>query len=75
MVATSNVQIELDKLQFFAKGKDVSSADGVYDNNGSKVPEAFIYEGTTYVPIRKAADLLEEPVYWDGESSRLGSHT
>ena len=35
------------------------------DANGNKV-EPFIYNGTTYLPVRAIADALGKEVYWDG---------
>ncbi|MEE1013481.1 MAG: stalk domain-containing protein [Clostridia bacterium] len=35
------------------------------DVNGNKV-EPFIYNGTTYLPVRAVADALGKAVYWDG---------
>lgn len=62
--ASQHVEIHTDRLGFFVKGVDKTSADGVFDNGGTKVPESFLYGGTTYVPVRKAAELLGD-VYWD----------
>ncbi|WP_284646254.1 superoxide dismutase family protein [Paenibacillus silviterrae] len=64
--STTNLEVSLDRLQFFVQGEDKTSAEGKYDNGGTQVPEAIVYEGTTYIPLRKAADLLGESVYWDG---------
>jgi superoxide dismutase, Cu-Zn family len=62
----ANLEVIASKLNFFAQGKEASTKDGLYTNGDVKVPEAFIYEGTTYVPIRKAAELTGQPVYWEG---------
>ena len=37
------------------------------DVNGNKV-EPFIYNGTTYLPVRAVANALGKEVYWDGPS-------
>ena len=38
------------------------------DPNGAVV-EPFIYEGTTYLPLRSVAESLEKNVAWDGEKN------
>ncbi|MBD0384797.1 superoxide dismutase family protein [Paenibacillus sp. WST5] len=63
--SSQHVEVSFDKLSFFIKGDDKTSANGLFDNGGTSVPEALVYEGTTYVPVRKAAELLDQPVYWD----------
>ncbi|GGG18248.1 stalk domain-containing protein [Paenibacillus abyssi] len=36
-----------------------------------KGKEPFIVDGTTYVPLRTAADILDVPVTWDGKNSAV----
>ena len=45
------------------------------DSNGKTV-EPFLYNGTTYLPVRAVADALGQPVIWDGKTSSvyLGKH-
>ncbi|MDF2715879.1 MAG: superoxide dismutase copper/zinc binding protein [Paenibacillus sp.] len=69
--ADRHAEISTEKLFFFVKGRNATSGDGSFDNGGTRVPEAFIYEGTTYIPVRKAAELLGEPVYWDGAAKSI----
>ena len=46
------------------------------DAKGNPV-EAFIYEGTTYLPIRAVSQALDLPIQWEGTSKSvyIGSHT
>lgn len=64
---------------------EVSSGVSIYvddvklnprDANGNPV-EVFIYNGTTYLPVRAVSEALEVPVQWDGStrSVYLGKHT
>ncbi|MBD0382398.1 superoxide dismutase family protein [Paenibacillus sedimenti] len=73
--ATDHIEVSFDKLNFLIKGKDMTSADGKFDNNGTKVPESLIYEGTTYVPLRLAGNLIGESVYWEGQSKSVSVGT
>ncbi|MFC5700839.1 superoxide dismutase family protein [Cohnella faecalis] len=63
-----SISVSPSKLRFLVQGTDRSSSDGQFANNGVAVPESLQYKGTTYVPIRLAANLIETPVYWDGET-------
>lgn len=46
------------------------------DANGNPV-EAFVYNGTTYLPVRAVSNALDVPVQWDGKTSSvyLGKHS
>ncbi len=46
------------------------------DAKGNPV-EAFIYEGTTYLPVRAVSEALDLPIQWEGTSKSvyIGSHT
>jgi hypothetical protein len=63
--APQQLHVSMDKVKLFLDGVDKTSKDGTYDNNGTKVPASFIYDGTTYVPIRMVGDMLGKPVTWD----------
>lgn len=45
------------------------------DSSGRPI-DVFIYNGTTYLPVRAVADAVGKPVYWDGKTSSvyLGKH-
>ena len=53
-VMTSGIRIVLDGEELEPK-----------DVNGNRV-EPFIYNGTTYLPVRAIATALGKAVYWDG---------
>ena len=48
-------------IKIFVDGQKINPKDV----NGNKV-EPFIYNGTTYLPVRAVADALGKAVYWDG---------
>lgn len=41
-------------------------------DNGNQVPYSILYKGTTYLPIRKVAELLNKEVTWDGNTRTVG---
>lgn len=58
----NSVNIKLD-------GVKVASVDESYElQNGTKVPYSILYEGTTYLPIRKVSDLLDISIDWDNDT-------
>ena len=62
--------IGLEKLISVSTGVNIY-ADGVKldpkDANGNPV-DVFIYNGTTYLPVRAVSDALGVPVQWDGNT-------
>lgn len=71
MARQSSISVSFEDLRFVVQGEDRSSADGQFDNNGVKVPESLLYNGTTYVPVRMVANLLDQPVHWDGTTKSV----
>lgn len=54
-----NIKLMIDGAEFIAK-----------DVNGNKV-EPFIYDGTTYLPVRGIANAFGKDVVWDGENATI----
>jgi len=71
MAQEQPIAASIENLKFFVQGEDRSSAEGTFNNQGTKVPEAFIYQGTTYVPVRMVSELLNEPIHWDGANKSV----
>ncbi|KRE99407.1 hypothetical protein ASG89_28005 [Paenibacillus sp. Soil766] len=65
MAQSEKISAQFEKLRFIVAGEDRTSQDGKYNNNGTMVPESILYEGTTYVPVRKVSEMLNLPVQWD----------
>ena len=72
-------------LALTSKKIDVSTGIRIFVNDSQINPtdsagnpiEAFIYNGTTYLPVRAVSDALGTPVQWDGgtQSVYIGSHS
>ena len=58
----NTVSISIDGVEKLGQGEDYELSDGVTR------PSSLIYNGTTYLPIRKVSELLDKHVYWDGAS-------
>ncbi len=50
-------------------GEEIASVDENYTlQNGAKVPYSILYEGTTYLPVRKISELLNVGIGWDNDT-------
>ena len=58
-IVYDNIKIFIDGAEYVAK-----------DVNGNVV-EPFIYNGTTYLPVRGIANAFDKEVIWDGENSYI----
>ena len=61
-VSTSTLyDVVTDGVRVVVDGKELHPTDA----NGNRV-EPFIYNGTTYLPVRAIANAMGKAVYWDG---------
>lgn len=85
LAATLVTSLISPALALFTKTIQVNSGVNIYmddkkltpkDTNGNPV-EVFLYNGTTYLPVRAISEALDVPVQWDGstQSVYLGKHT
>jgi hypothetical protein len=58
--ATQSIQVSFDNIKINIDGKTILPKDA----NGNTV-EPFIYNGTTYLPVRAVGDALGKTVSWD----------
>lgn len=70
LVQFSPVGLQLNRKAIFAAG------DNVKTESGQSVPSSLLYTdaaggGTTYLPLRTIADLLDVPITWDGEENTV----
>ena len=64
--AVETISVRYDNIKVY---RDNVLCD-LRDSNGTKV-EPFIYNGTTYLPLRATADLAGMNVTWDGSSKSV----
>lgn len=70
LVQFSPVGLQLNRKAIFAAG------DNVKTESGQSVPSSLLYTdaaggGTTYLPLRAIAELLDVPITWDGENNTV----
>lgn len=65
-----NVTPNTEALHFYHNG-EAKATQAQFNNNGTNVPQSFIYNGTTYVPIRHVGDLISQNVYWEGQQRTI----
>lgn len=60
------IDVYYDNIKIFVNNSLVNPKDG----NGKPV-EPFIYDGTTYLPVRAVAEALDKEVTWDGTTKSV----
>ena len=70
MVFAKNIQETIDAVYMNVKlvidGEEITPKDA----NGNIV-EPFIYNGTTYLPVRAIGEAFDKDVHWDGETATV----
>ena len=59
--AVETIQVEFDNIKIYLDGEQLQPKDV----NGNNV-EPFIYQGTTYLPVRAVGNAIGRDVSWDG---------
>jgi len=69
----SMISVALNKINISINGNQVAKVGDTYTlANGKKVPFSILYEGTTYLPMRKLGELAGKNVKWYGETNTAG---
>jgi len=63
------ILVAVRPLQYYFHGTAAETNNGMYFNGVKNVPLGFIYEGTTYVPLRFVAENLGLEVGYDGQKN------
>lgn len=67
------VEVIFNKVNVAINGQVVGKQGSNYIlDSGEEVPYSLVYKGTTYLPLRKVADLLDMEVTWDGKTNTAG---
>lgn len=60
------IQVAYNNIKLYVDGKLVQPKDA----NGNRI-EPFVYNGTTYLPVRAVSQALEKDVAWDGNTNSV----
>ncbi len=63
---SETINIVYDNIQLMVKGKNIVAKDA--DGN---IVQPFIYNGTTYLPVRAIGEALDLEVKWDGNTKTV----
>lgn len=65
-----SISVMLNGINISVYGSKAASPGESYAlSNGTSVPFSIVYQGTTYLPLRKVAELVGKDVNWDGATS------
>ncbi len=63
------INVVLNSINLSLNGVDVAQINDQFTlDNGKKVPYSIIYDGTTYLPLKKMGQLLGKDILWDGNT-------
>ena len=67
-----NIDALFNEVRINIGGIDrVSWGENIKFDDGTEAPYSILYNGTTYLPLRKTAELLGKEVYWNGDSKTV----
>lgn len=70
---TTQIEVLMNQINIAINGTTVGKIGEDYQlSNGEFVPNTLVYKGTTYLPMRKVAELLGKDVSWDGNTTTAG---
>lgn len=66
---TNLIEVIFNNVNIALNGEEMAKCGDSYTlNDGEEVPYSILYKGTTYLPLRKVAEMLDKNVGWDGET-------
>ena len=67
-----NIDALFNEVRININGIDrVQWGESIEFDDGTQAPYSILYNGTTYLPLRKTAELLGKEVYWNGDSKTV----
>ena len=67
-----NIDALFNEVRININGIDrVQWGESITLDDGTQTPYSILYNGTTYLPLRKTAELLGKEVYWNGDSKTV----
>ena len=71
-VVAENIDALFNEVRININGIDrVQWGESIKLDDGTQTPYSILYNGTTYLPLRKTAELLGKDVYWNGDSKTV----
>ncbi len=68
-VIAEGIEAVMNSVNISLNGEKAASSGESYTlQNGTSVPYSILYEGTTYLPIRKVSELLNIGIDWDNDT-------
>lgn len=68
-VIAKGIEVAMNSVNIRLDGENVAFENENYVlQNGTEVPYSILYEGTTYLPVRKLSELLDVTVGWDNDT-------
>lgn len=69
---SSYIDVMLNNMNLMVDGSIVANKDTNYTlSNGDQVPYSIVYKGTTYLPIRKIAEIINKEVGYNGDTNTV----
>ncbi len=71
-ILAENIDVLFNTVRININGMDeIQWNNEIELANGSTVPSSILYNGTTYLPIRKISECMNNEVYWNGDTNTV----
>lgn len=72
----NEIKLHLNALNLEIDDKTIANKGSDFElDNGEKVTNSILYKGTTYLPLRKIADIFAKEIAWDQETRTVSLKT